>query len=195
MSMRKYPLRQIARVLIASAILILSASALLSKSRKSKSTDDAADKTVAVPAFSISVRLSQEAEKRLQTIHESVLVIAYFDGDPLPGQGEYNAPFRDVYLGSDEKLADVKNVAIFDSTKISQSHWNRLSDKNYFVTINVVSARKSSKNNLLDCGVPEDRISTFAGKSTEVSCQLIDEGQPTITTKAKEAIGASPGNH
>lgn len=157
--------------------------------------EDVPDKIVAVPQFSISVKLSEEAEKRLQSIHESVLVIAYFDGDPLPGQGEYNAPMRDVYLGSDEKLVDAKNIATFDSTKISQSHWNRLSDKNYFVTINVVSARKASKNNLLDCGVPENRISTFAGKATEVTCRLIGEGQATIMRQVKESVGAPTKSH
>jgi hypothetical protein len=193
--MRKYRLRQAVTVVTGVAILIISSTALLSKSKKSKSVDDAADKIVAVPSFSISVKLSPEAEKRLQSTNESVLVIAYFDGDPLPGQGEYNAPFRDVYLGSDEKLVDTKNVATFDSTKISQSHWNRLSDKNYFVTINVVSARKASKNNLLDCGDPEDRISNFVGKATEVSCQLINEGQNSISKKALEAVGAPPDKH
>ncbi|HEV3420202.1 MAG TPA: hypothetical protein VG075_07855, partial [Candidatus Acidoferrum sp.] len=59
--------------------------------------------------------------------------------------------------------------------KISQSNWNDLSSKDYYVTINVVSARKSSKDNLLDCADPIDRISTFAGKLTPVSCRLIGE--------------------
>jgi hypothetical protein len=133
------------------------------------------DKTIAVPQFSIAVILSETAQKKLQGIHESVLVIAYFDGDPLPGKGKDNSPMRDVVLGSDEKLVDDKNVATFTDTKISQSNWDDLSDKNYFVTINVVSARKLSKDNLLDCADPIDRISTFVGKSTQVSCRLIGE--------------------
>ena len=133
------------------------------------------DKTIAVPPFSIAVKLSETAQKKLQGIHESVLVIAYFDGDPLPGKGKYNAPMRGVVLGSDEKLVDDKNVATFTGTKISQSNWDDLSDKKYFVTINVVSARKSAKDNLLDCADPIDRISTFVGKSTQVSCRLIGE--------------------
>lgn len=133
------------------------------------------NKTIAVPQFSITVKLSETAQKKLQGIHESVLVIAYFDGDPLPGKGKDNSPMRGVVLGSDEKLVDDKNVATFADTKISQSNWNDLADKNYFVTINVVSARKSSKDNLIDCADPIDRISTFAGKSTKVSCRLIGE--------------------
>jgi hypothetical protein len=62
-----------------------------------------------------------------------------------------------------------------------------LADKDYFVTINVVSARKASKNNLLWCGVPENRLSTFAGKTTEVSCGLIDEHFPVL-----KSLGSSP---
>ena len=80
--------------------------------------------------------------------------------------------------GNDEKLVDKNNVATFSDhryTKISQSNWNDLSSEDYYVTINVVSARKSSKDNLLDCAVPEGRITTFAGKSTLVSCRLIGE--------------------
>ena len=132
-------------------------------------------KTIVVPEFSIAVKLSEAAQKKLQAMHESVLVIAYFDGDPLPGKGKDNSPMRGVVLGNDEKLVDKNNVATFSNTKISQSNWNDLSSKDYYVTINVVSARKSSKDNLLDCAVPIDRISTFAGKSTQVSCRLIGE--------------------
>ncbi len=79
------------------------------------------------------------------------------------------------------------NHATFDTTKISQTNWNRLANKDYFVTINVVSARKSSKNNLLSCGVPENRLSTFVGTPTEVSCELIDERYPVL-----KSLGGSP---
>jgi hypothetical protein len=140
-----------------------------------KTTYDANDRTIVVPEFSIAVKLSETAQKKLQAMHESVLVIAYFDGDPLPGRGKDNSPMRGVVLGSDEKLVDANNVATFSDTKISQSHWNDLSSKDYYVTVNVVSARKSSKDNLLDCADPEARISTFVGKSTQVSCRLIGE--------------------
>lgn len=140
-----------------------------------KTTYEANDKTIVVPEFSIAVKLSETAQEKLQAMHESVLVIAYFDGDPLLGKGKDNSPMRGVVLGSDEKLVDTNNVATFSRTKISQSNWNDLSSKDYYVTINVVSARMSSKDNLLDCAVPIDRISTFVGKSTQVSCRLIGE--------------------
>jgi hypothetical protein len=135
--------------------------------------DDYSDTIVAVPEFAIAIAPSPQAEKRLQDLHESIKVLAMFDGDPLPGQGHDNAPMRDVYLGSDEKLVDTNNIAKFSSTKISQRHWNQLADKDYYVTINVFSARKTYKNNLLDCDLLDKHISTFAGKTIEVHCRLI----------------------
>jgi hypothetical protein len=141
-----------------------------------KECAEAARQKTAVPKFSIAVTLSETAQRKLQGIHESVLVIAYFDGDPLPGKGRDNSPMRGVILGNDEKLVDANNTATFADTMISQSSWNNLADKDYYVTINVVSARKTSKDNLLQCNEPIDRrISTFVGKSTQVFCRLIGE--------------------
>jgi hypothetical protein len=191
--MRKFRLFRVAAAASVALVLILSVSSATCGSRKSKEYDHA-DMAVPVPRFSIAVKLSEQARQRLKSIHESVLVIAYFDGDPLPGQGRYNAPFRDVFLGNDEKLVDDQNVATFDTTKISQSNWDRLANKDYFVTINVVSARKAAKNNLLWCGTPEDRLSTFEGKTTEVSCGLIDEqfDQHNPANPALKSLGSSP---
>lgn len=140
-----------------------------------KECAEVARQRIAVPEFSIAVKLSKTAQKKLQGMHESVLVIAYFDGDPLPGKGKDNSPMRGGVLGRDRKLVDPNNVATFADSKISQSHWNDLADKDYYVTINVVSARKTSNDNLLDCDDPMDRISRFVGKSTQVLCRLIGE--------------------
>ena len=132
--------------------------------------------TVEVPQFAIAVELSDKAERRLRSIGESVLVIAYFDGDALPGKGKYNPPNRDVFLGNVEKMVDRSNVARFDDSRVPLSDWNRLSDKNYFVTINTVSARKAAEDNLLDCADPiSRRIESFKGKTIEVRCWLIGE--------------------
>ena len=78
-----------------------------SQIQQGKATHAANEKTNAVPQFSIAGRLSENAQKRLQGMHESVLVIVYFDGDPLPGKGKDNSPMRGVVLGTDEKLVDV----------------------------------------------------------------------------------------
>lgn len=191
--MRRSRPEWIAAMVSVALVLIFSASTADCRPQRPKEYDRA-DMAVAVPRFSIVIKLSDRARQGLQRIHESVLVIAYFDGDPLPGQGRYNAPFRDVYLGNDQKLVDDQNVAVFDTTKVSQSNWNRLANKDYFVTINVVSARKASKNNLLWCGNPEDRLSTFEGKVTEVPCGLIEGhfNDHNPDNPALKSLGSSP---
>ena len=83
--MRQFRLIHIAAVTRVAVVLTCSALTVDCQSRKSK--EYARDMTVPVPRFSIAVTLSEHARPRLQRIHESVLVIAYFDGDPLPGKG------------------------------------------------------------------------------------------------------------
>jgi hypothetical protein len=41
--------------------------------------------------------------------------------------------------------------------------------------INVYSGRKSSPNNLLDCGIYEGPMQAVQGKSIPISCKLIGE--------------------
>lgn len=162
-------------------VLSLSLGAISSCSRTSTNPQAVTGPTVDVPEFAIAIKLSPRAEERLRSLHETIKVISYFDGDPLPGQGKYNPPFRDVFLGNDEKLVDDRNVARFDHTRVPLSDWNRLSDKNYFVTINTVSARKVARDNLLDCTDPiSRRIETFRGRTIEIQCWLIREPNAQI---------------
>jgi hypothetical protein len=141
--------------------------------------EDGGGPMVDVPSFSLLVKLSPAAEARLRGIGESVKVVAYFDGDPLPGKGEYNPPMRPVYLGMAERGVDDKGVAHLDRVKVPQRDFDRLSDKDYFVTVNTVSARRVAKDNLLSCADPMSvKISALQGKATEVSCRLISEAFP-----------------
>jgi hypothetical protein len=164
-------------ICLMSALLACAVTTPVACSQHHKTPDeDYSDKTVTVPRFAIAIKLSPLAEKRLHDLHETIKVLAMFDGDPLPGQGHFNAPMRDVYLGSDEKLVDVNNTVKFDDTKISERHWKQLADKNYYVTVNVVSARKTYRDNLLDCSEPIDQhIDTLQGKIISVPCRLIGE--------------------
>ena len=147
-------------------------------SRNASLQSESTGPTLDVPRFSIAVKLSSAADERLSKLGESIKVIAYFDGDPLPGQGGYNPPMRGVFLGMAEKLVNPKGEVRFDDVKVPQRDWDRLADKNYFVTINTVSARNVYRDNLLDCVQPiEVRIATMAGKTTEVHCSVIGEAE------------------
>ncbi len=135
----------------------------------------AAGRTMNVPDFAVAVSLSKAAESKLHSINESIIVTAFFDGDGEPEPGKSTAPFRNVFLGNETEAINDKNIAEFRGKKIPIRAWKRLSDKNYYVTINVGSARKAAADNLLDCGASEYRIESIKGTTVEVHCTLIGE--------------------
>lgn len=123
------------------------------------------DQTVQVPDFAVAVKLSKAAESRLRSLNESITVAAYFDGDGEPEPGVDTSPMRAVVLGNETEEVNDKNVAEFKGKKVFAKAWKRLSDKNYYVTINVFSARKAVANNILDCSVPIDRIENVKSRT------------------------------
>ena len=66
-------IRKIASALIGGLIASCCGPTAVTRSPKNGPTSEPGDKTLAVPEFSVSIRLSEAAKKRLQTMHESVL--------------------------------------------------------------------------------------------------------------------------
>jgi hypothetical protein len=134
-----------------------------------------ARRTVAVPEFAVAVSLSKSAEARLRSINEAIAVAAFFDGDGEAERGKSTAPFRAVFLGNEQQIVMPGSAATFSGRRIAARAWKRLSDKNYYVTLNVGSARRAAKENILDCEVPEYRIEDIKGKIVNVHCSLMGE--------------------
>lgn len=133
------------------------------------------DKAVIVPDFTISIRLSAQAAAKLHSLHESIKVRVVFDGDGEEVPSVKTAPHRAVYLGYVEKEVNDKNIAEFKGEKVPEKDWNRLFNKDYFVTINVFSARKALPDNILFCDIIEEKIESMRDKISEVHCSLISE--------------------
>jgi hypothetical protein len=133
------------------------------------------DSSLQIPAFSVAVKLSKQAQTRLRDLKESIIVRAYFDGDGEREPGIDTSPMRAVVLGSEEGEVNADLGAEFKGVQTPLSAWKRLSDKNYFVTINTASARKVVADNILWCDDPEKRIEEIKGKTLEVQCELISE--------------------
>jgi len=137
--------------------------------------DHSRDSGAQILAFSVAVKLSKMAESRLRALKETIVVIAYFDGDGKREPGIDTTPMRAVVLGSEERQVNANLIAEFKGSKVPSPVWRRLSDKNYFVTINTVSARKVVSDNILWCDDPIKRIETVRDKTLEVHCDLISE--------------------
>jgi hypothetical protein len=66
-------------------------------------------------------------------------------------------------------------TAKFDTVKLNQPMLKWLDDRGPQLLINVYSGRKSSPNNLLDCGIYEGSLQAIQGQSIPISCKLIGE--------------------
>lgn len=70
-----------------------------------------------------------------------------------------------------------KNQTIynFNNCKVSKDLIKLLQNKTYNTRISVVSGRKSSTDNLLDCEYFEKNIDSIANKTIEIKGKLIEE--------------------
>jgi hypothetical protein len=105
-----------------------------------------------------------------------VIVVGYLYGFPKAG-----TPKADIDEVGQVDLGEVKQeivpaaTATFDSVKPDQALVKWINDQGLQILINVYSGRKSSPNNLLDCGLYEGPLAAVQGQSIPISCKLIGE--------------------
>ena len=130
--------------------------------------------TMPVPEFTISVSLSEAAAQKLSDAGETIRGAVYFDGDGTPLPNVKTAPHRDVILGSYEfELREPGELLVSDAA-ISQEAYGRLSDTNYHFSINVYSGRRAFRNNVLNGGYGDGRLSDLKPeKAIEIKCDLL----------------------
>lgn len=126
---------------------------------------------LAVPAFSITITLDDEARAKLADAKETIKGAICFDGDGTPLPGVKAAPHRDVFLGTYEFEMNESGTILIENATISAEAYSRLSDKDFHFEINVVSGRRSFENNVLDGGYAQGRLRELVpGRPIKISC-------------------------
>ena len=161
----------------AQAVLVLLLMvAALSKASARQQNPKPAPPATAPAGFTVKVTYSQKAMDKLIASKETVIVVGYLYGLPKAG-----TPKRDIDGVGQVDLGEVKREivpaasATFDSVKPDQALIKWVNDQGLQILINVYSGRKSSPNNLLDCGIYEGPLATIQGQSVPISCKLIGE--------------------
>ncbi len=126
-----------------------------------------------IPSFEIQVQLSDRAEQKLKAMKESIIVTAYFSGNPknkklISEDGQFPVASGSVEL-------TVSRVANIQGIKISKANFEQLTDKDIQVLINIYSGRRSTQDNLLDCDILEKQISQIKGQRSILKGKLIGE--------------------
>lgn len=125
--------------------------------------------------FQVKVQLSKQAASSLATINETVIVAAYYYGFPAKGYENKADEMDEIQLGEEDVQLPGAGTATFTGGPVHTARLPYIKDGQIQVLINVFSGRKSSNNNLLDCGFFEGPAAEAAKKNLSLSCSLIAE--------------------
>jgi len=128
------------------------------------------------PGFSVNVTLSDKAMAKMVAGKETVIVAGYLTGNPKPGAvKKYVDEMGEVGLGTIQMEVGPGVIAHFGPTTLMQDAFAQTDKKDAQLLINVYSGRKSSPDNLLDCGIYEGPLKPVQGTTIPIACKLIGE--------------------
>jgi hypothetical protein len=132
--------------------------------------------TPAYPGFSVNVTLSNKAMAKMVAGKETVIVAGYLTGNPKPGAlKKYVDEMGEVGLGDIQTEVGPGVIARFGPITLKQDAFAQTDKKDAQLLINVYSGRKSSPDNLLDCGIYEGPLKPVQGTIIPIACKLIGE--------------------
>ncbi|MGO8757958.1 MAG: hypothetical protein ACLQG3_07525 [Terracidiphilus sp.] len=156
--------------------LLLAGVVALAPSFAQKQSAAPAPAPVVLPGFTVKLTYSQKAIDTLVSRKETVIVAGYLYGFPKKGTPKrYIDEIGQIDLGEIKSEVAPGATAAFDKIEPGQALLKWLDSPGLQLLINVYSGRKSSPNNLLDCGIYEGPLQAVQGKSIPISCKLIGE--------------------
>jgi len=131
--------------------------------------------------FNVHILLSPKAKARLNESQELIVVRGYLTGTPKAHAPErFINEMGEIDLG--EVGAEIKpdKDASFKKLKVERQALAQTDMKDPKLLINVFSARRSVKDNLLDCGIYQGSLKPVQGTTVQITCQLIGESGGSV---------------
>jgi hypothetical protein len=130
----------------------------------------------AVFNFTVKITYSEKAMATLVAGKETVIVAGYLTASPIAGTPkQYVDRMGEIGLGEVDREIAPGAIATFSNVKPTPAMMKWVDSQGPQLLINVYSGRKSSPNNLLDCGIYEGSLAAIQGQSIPISCKLIGE--------------------
>ena len=125
----------------------------------------------APPEFSVSVRLSDAANRKLIDRKETIMVEGFLSGHPKNA-----TELRPVILGRVEAEIHPSETATFNNLRLTPDALALIDSRGPRILIVVSSGRFT--DNLLACEVYDDNFELIKGRTIDIPCQLIEERLP-----------------
>jgi len=130
--------------------------------------------TFEVQGFNIEVTLSEKAKKELTGRKETIAVFGFLTGNPKPGAlKKYFSHPGPIGLGEFDAEGPLGKVIKVGKIKVRQDAFEQTDKQDPKLLINVVSGRKSSEDNLLECDDYEGPLKAIQGSTVPIACKLI----------------------
>lgn len=128
------------------------------------------------PSFGVNVILSEQAKLKIEQAHESIRVFGYISGVPKSGvkKSEIDEMGMVLIFGLDMEK-DHAGLFQFSNLELPAKKLKLVEGPDYEMLINVCSGRKSSPDNLLDCGVYQGNTRNVQSRTMDIHCRLIGE--------------------
>jgi hypothetical protein len=153
-----------------------SASPALAQQQNTKSSALGTASAAALFNFTVKITYSQKAMDTLVAGKETVIVAGYLTASPIAGTPkQYVDRMGELGLGEVDREIAPGAIATFSNVKPTVAMMKWVDSQGPQLLINVYSGRKSSPNNLLDCGIYEGSLAAIQGQSIPISCKLIGE--------------------
>jgi hypothetical protein len=141
------------------------------------STQHFIDKTdsVLIPSFEVEIVLSEKAKERMFNPKESIIVYAEFAGEPNDTISDGLNETGVLMLKTIQMEIYSPWIVRFEYNFISRKLYDRLKNKDFDVSIQIWTGRKTSEYNLLFGDLIFGQISKIRGTRQKLNAKLIEE--------------------
>ena len=135
--------------------------------------------------FDVNVTLSKKAAAKLAAEKEGIAAFASYYGDPKRNAEKHANEIGQISVSPEEEWVEIPGGG--GHARISGAKVDRQTLKwvegDVMVNVNVVSARKSNPDNLLDCDIIDGAVAEVRKAPVTLHCYLIDEEHPDTGIK------------
>jgi hypothetical protein len=126
--------------------------------------------------FTVNVSLSPRAAAELQRRNEGIVVSAMYSGTPTPAhESDGDEISGDIDLGARDVAGPGRaGPIVVPDTVLRRDRLSWITGEPN-VLVNIVSARRSGQDNLLDCGLVSGTLANMAARTHHVLCRLFGE--------------------
>jgi hypothetical protein len=159
-----FPARALSVLFVALTVFLVFGSDLVGPALAQQQTTKPTTAAAAVFNFTVKITYSQKAMDTLVAGKETVIVAGYLMASPIPGTPKkYVDHVGQIGLGEVDREIAPGAIATFRNVRPTQAMMKWVDSQGPQLLINVYSGRKSSPNNLLDCGIYQGSLAAVQG--------------------------------